>query len=93
MSKHTPGPWGVDQGYIVSKHYPDGEWPIIAKRTNQSILPENWEADARLMAAAPELLIALKQVTDAFARYLAGSETKSFEITQARTAIRKAEKA
>jgi len=51
----------------------------------------NAEANAALIAAAPEMLEALKQVTNAFARYISGSEGHYYEITQARAAIAKAE--
>ena len=49
MSKHTPGPWSVHPMARTAVHQPElGCW-----------IPQS-EADARLIAAAPELLEALK---------------------------------
>lgn len=66
MKKHTPGPWEVSGG--------DGIWAVspwnarfrLATVTKPS--PMNgidWEANARLIAAAPELLEALRSLTHA----------------------------
>lgn len=57
MSKHTPGPWEVHsepQGTWIMPPDPSGE--PIAKMTRWSAV----EADARLIAAAPDLLEALR---------------------------------
>ena len=69
-SKHTPGPWGVDRGK-ESK----GVIFIFAGSTDLAVLyrqdvaimlgrksaSEDIVADARLMAAAPDLLAAIEQ--------------------------------
>ncbi len=61
MSKHTPGPWrvtgpNVRAGHallaIVCDHWADEKTPEPEK-----------EANARLIAAAPDLLDALKEIT------------------------------
>jgi len=56
--KHTPGPWGYNKGIIYSKTYSmEKGWQkhlTIAKAAAGSA--DNWEANARLMAAAPDLL-------------------------------------
>lgn len=64
-SKHTPGPWTHSKGerhdffYIDS---PDGDVVYVTG----SLQPDHVEANARLIAAAPELLEALtKKVQDA----------------------------
>ena len=50
-SKHTPGPWKAYDEFI----YDDNSKTIAEVRTYQSgEMP--WQANARLMAAAPELL-------------------------------------
>lgn len=54
MSKHTPGPWEVHPLAPLSVHQPEFEcW-----------IPQN-KADARLIAAAPDLLAALKEALSA----------------------------
>lgn len=51
MSKHTPGPWKAYDEFI----YGDNSKTIAELRTYQSgEMP--WQANARLIAAAPELL-------------------------------------
>ena len=50
MAEHTPGPWHVDMGVDLAVRNSD-EWLICT-------LPN--EANARLVAAAPELLEALE---------------------------------
>lgn len=60
-SKHTPGPWAL---------FNDGEsreWivmPVMREGDIARVESGNTEADARLIAAAPDLLAALKQTTD-----------------------------
>jgi hypothetical protein len=68
MSKHTPGPWKVSRRFDV---YQDTQTPgvggtFIASTKGQWPLPESinqiCEADAKLIAAAPELLKALQDI-------------------------------
>lgn len=56
MSNHTPGPWkiGIDGHMIVDAK---GEGNLIAGVARMN---DNREADARLIAAGPELLEAAK---------------------------------
>ena len=67
MSAHTPGPWVVDArgGGVVRSDAPETERqfargkgrPQVAVAVGMSDRPEGeWEANARLIAAAPELL-------------------------------------
>ena len=55
MSGHTPGPWKADQNFIWAEeaigHY------IIAQ-----VLEESLPGDPALLAAAPEMLEALRQL-------------------------------
>lgn len=63
MSKHTKGPWrtewlGEEQGYIMDDK---GNYiaEIVAYDEEGRYCPDEMEANARLMAAAPEMLEAL----------------------------------
>jgi hypothetical protein len=71
--KTTPGPWVVNRGehaYITNALYKgivawichqDGEEPLfICNPDDRMAWPEQYEANARLLAAAPDLLAALK---------------------------------
>ena len=67
MSKYTSGPWVVDAaqyGYIITAK--GGAYDIAVVR---DIGNEDNKANARLIAAAPELLAALKRATDLLSRY------------------------
>lgn len=58
MSGHTPGPWTVDQraGNSLSIDGPEGrEIASVYDEDIDDVTPQQ-EADARLMAAAPDLL-------------------------------------
>lgn len=59
MSKHTPGPWFIDGSIrktdlIVSNN----DYQVAICITHQN--PESNKANARLIAAAPDLLFALQ---------------------------------
>lgn len=53
-AKHTPGPWRYHDGRIIAGYRPDQHEIVFAMSS------ENEIADARLIAAAPDLLEALK---------------------------------
>jgi hypothetical protein len=56
MSEHTPGPWLADgTGCVYSATLPKDDC-VIAELQQASV---NWDADACLIAAAPEMLDAL----------------------------------
>lgn len=62
MSKHTPGPWSVDEPHQVFASSV-GEYVAITKVEDFETIPKDQcEANARLIAAAPELLEALLQI-------------------------------
>jgi len=57
MSKHTPGPWAATQTPN------DGRWAVLGPAFALpmfAVSPVTSEANARLIAAAPDLLDALK---------------------------------
>lgn len=74
MSKHTPGPWYVDDvdqdnieiigkpSWACSRNYIDGEWAVAKADDFMGEHPEETAANARLIASAPDLLKALKAV-------------------------------
>jgi hypothetical protein len=55
---HTPGEWGYDGTGCIYSHSLPREDCVIAELQQAS---EDWEADGHLLAAAPELLAALRQ--------------------------------
>lgn len=65
--KHTPGPWAVKSGSVWTKHscYEDAtQFARIAymDRDCPHTRPTERDANARLIAAAPELLEALEKI-------------------------------
>ena len=62
--QHTPGPWTFDNGieFICTDTSLHGEWAVA----KINIVRAEAKANARLIAAAPELLDALKLMRDAF---------------------------
>ena len=65
MNQHTPGPWkiarqGISPGWLI---YSDFERELFGA-THYIAQNLTHEADARLIAAAPELLAALKEAVD-----------------------------
>jgi len=88
MSKHTPGPWqwywrhedGVTNCGVF--HEPRSGMAYSVCRAPQYQTEQKWMADARLIAAAPELLEALQAIIDT------GLSTS--KITAAKKAIAKA---
>jgi hypothetical protein len=61
---HTPGPWRVKNGRVeTSDRY------IAAILYAESRVTNEDKANARLIAAAPEMLVALKALCDADASY------------------------
>lgn len=87
MSKHTPGPWKCEEHVIVDE---DGQQvasvlPFYDEKEAESL------ADARLIAAAPELLAACKTLADYVAN-LEGGNGRDYGIVKvARAAIARAE--
>lgn len=93
MSKHTPGPWCVrdlptQQRYIGPSE--DGGAPSVALVLARVNVPdERLAADARLIAAAPDLLEALCLAVEAMKHSLPNGLTGDAEQA-ARAAIAKA---
>ncbi len=101
MSKHTPGPWVVDEANTnLVARLVDGVYEYVCAVEPSSFSTREYnneqeEADARLIAAAPELLEALKMgyadTMDYIQRnHLSGAENNRW-LVLARAAITKAE--
>lgn len=89
MSTHTPGPWSVEYPYgehgcYVTAANPRTTNPLICK-----MMPENADPNARLIAAAPDLLAFAQLVRDFFTDDSIGHAQYLKE--QAESAIDKAE--
>lgn len=103
MSKHTPGPWelqkplfGEQHIYVHSENSINGK--VLSGRQHICVVPyegkrgsaayhEMFNANARLIAAAPVLLEALKQAV----AWIEGERTPIDALANARAAIAKAE--
>lgn len=101
MTKHTPGPWSISRDVMTSKTdivAPDRSDLPVARILRASPEPDG---NAHLIAAAPELLEALKGLllghpTDGHGQYRDDrgelvKETQCLACAFARAAIRKAE--
>lgn len=82
MTNRTPGPWHVDT-YCGKRAVLDGDSGVIAERVPN-------EADARLIAAAPELLAALREI-DALDDSVVGLNRIEYARSVARAALAKVE--
>lgn len=95
MTKHTPGPWYADPskrvtGFAVTHDGEPNPLAIALRKPKNSYskgIPDTKAlANARLIAAAPELLEAL----ESFPGFLCGTESGDAWIEQIRAAIAKA---
>ena len=90
MSKHTPGPWTVHHSMrdCVTFEGKNGTENLFMQNLGGYFACQN-KYDARLIAAAPELLEALKGMADHF--WLASNEVELEVLKMAKMAIAKAE--
>lgn len=90
--KHTPGPWDHVAGHVHAEiQTVNGErlYPTVAIVDHST---SRWEDNAHLIAAAPELLEALRGLYGAAAAMMADDISDiTFELNKARAAIAKAE--
>ena len=97
-TQHTPGPWAADKyGVITGGEYlctTIAETPVVAWRSaGQKKQSDQAMSNSRLIAAAPDLLAALK---DCYAElnqlaFLQGDKLAKITLDKARAAISKAE--
>lgn len=80
-AKHTPGPWTQHEGEVRAKNYGLISRSYYGKPDGEGV------ANARLIAAAPELLQALQGMVDYYGTASANIEA----LEAARAALAKAE--
>lgn len=78
MQKHTPGPWTATEVGPAPRYMIAGAATSVAMTYGQS----GQEADARLIAAAPDLLAALREAVELI-------ESTGLDATPQRRAIAK----
>ena len=86
MSKHTPGPWTAiiekDGEHVVDTYVVDVDEDVVVRPSAKLSEP-----DARLIAAAPDLLAALKladTILDGFPLYATGHGGKTIRAAIAK---------
>ena len=98
MTAHTPGPWRIDPQIAVMNNSKTGMFQVAAEPLGirhligvigNGIHPEVAEANARLIAAAPDLLAALGNGVFLLEARESSSTEKDW-IAKARAAIAKA---
>ena len=100
MNKHTPGPWSIGTDFSDQARHiyaekmvcdDDGEeWhPLIASTDDDERLID-WQANARLIAAAPDMFAALVALLPHAARAIQGTTEGQPLLDAARAAIAKA---
>jgi len=95
MTGHTPGPWEWDRALEITHDGGLRRIADVADHTGVESMPETrWQANALLMAAAPELLAALEDIVPQFESRIIWSgsnpEYAAAVTSEARAAIAKA---
>jgi len=94
-TKHTTGPWVIDWNVARLDIFSSDAKVLVASLRRSALsedIDEAARANARLIAAAPELLNALRELSDLVDLILSGDYTPdSFTTQPARAAIAKAE--
>ncbi|TFZ45654.1 hypothetical protein E5C33_09265 [Stenotrophomonas maltophilia] len=88
-SKHTPGPWTYSHGEHPNFFYIDSPSGDVVYVT-ASLQPDHVEANARLIAAAPELLQALQLVECVYRKNCVNEGEPSSVLDSMQAAIAKA---
>jgi|688.fasta_scaffold02276_47 hypothetical protein len=80
-TQHTPGPW---YSQPTAGHETHGQSAIASEATGKTVaLAYDGEADARLLAAAPELLEALNNLAGGLVDYMNDDEAELPDVTEA----------
>jgi hypothetical protein len=100
-TKYTPGPWEIGTGIVKTpinsghKHIAMVNYYKSGSEPERSVYGEEHEANAQLIAAAPELLEALEEAVTWMETYVRVTSTPNVgplaqDITKAHAAITKA---
>ena len=91
-TKHTPGPWQTDEsGHRIEwSNWIIANGVMIAAVTETSQAPEISDANARLIAAAPDLLGALSDILAAYSIPLE-KDLQRASLAKGRDAVARAE--
>lgn len=66
-TKHTPGPWAVRYDYVVqAPSFDDGRLVPVAQPYGVNSDGTDLFANARLIASAPDLLLALERIASSY---------------------------
>lgn len=100
-AKFTPGPWQyrpnrfddwgtvrAGEDFICQAKHPHYAEEVLAEHRRLETDP--WEANARLIAAAPDLYEALYRIVDSVARCESGDVCQTSDFDDARAALAKA---
>jgi hypothetical protein len=87
---HTPGPWTIDEknGFVICSDNPIAD-RLICDPSWDEDTGQSWaevEANCRLIAAAPEMLEALQNMT-AMAHVYAGDDPKALALVAKATEV------
>lgn len=104
MTEHTPGPWfAVSERLYQGKHHVAGRGPVVKasgrprtiaevyRATTQDGREKEAEANARLIAAAPELYEALQDCVALLSGEVSGAAQVNSILRESRAAIAKVE--
>ena len=89
MTKHTLGPWRVNDKTIFQDN-PLDSVVMIASCSSAALEHKEQQANARLIAAAPDLLAALNKIMRIMGSREPGAALMYAEVTEVFDAIRKA---
>jgi hypothetical protein len=90
MSAHTPAPWMVDGTTAAENLDVIGEGGRVAMLDCDDIDADTLEANARLIAAAPDMLAALQMVEAIWSRDQTANIDPESPLAKVRAAIKKA---
>jgi len=76
MNKHTPGPWKAKPSVVLSENVVF--WSVFSG--DSFLFPHCNEADAHLMAAAPEMLEALKVIASHWPYWASQIDVKQIDL-------------